>query len=438
MWKLIYYEMKKLISSFSGKLILLLFLGICLWQTQQDIKSIFSDDWNGMEVSQLIEKQKSLEGNYQDIYKKIPDFENDAIHYNPHRDIDEEMTTNMNFFDWKKVYKAYEDHTLTLEMINDLIDNPDLKFHSLDEVNIRYGYKDDFLWLILNQYIPEQDIMLNRKNYVYQSENNTCVLGECNMVKDEVSKKEINRRLLNLSNTYQSNYIENNIVDRINYTNMIILIVIAVLFANIFSREAQGKTDTYLACSPITTKTVGAKIIFALLLGTGIPILCKIVTFVYAIFQSTGIHWDIFFYQQESLIASYVFSIKELVGIGFINQLIMTISLCISILFISQKSKNTYFSAILSLIFVIFPIYYAVFHMGGYEIASYFPSNLLMYFSEHLNVVNYTSGVTPLFMSVAGLIIPAATKYWIIWIILDIILVLWMFREGKLHRVLHA
>ena len=435
MWKLIYYEMKKLISSFSGKLILLLFLGICIWQTQQDIKSVFNDDWNGMEVSQLIEKQKSLEGNYQDIYKKIPDLEKDAMHYNPNREIDEEMTNNMNSFDWKKIYKAYENHTLTLEMVNDLID---IKFHSLDEVVIHYGYKDDLLWSNLIRYIPDQDIMLNRNNYIYQPGNNSCLLGECDNVKDEVSKKEINRRFLNLSNTYQSNYIENNIVDRINYTNMVILIVIAVLFANIFSREAQGKTDTYLACSPITAKTVGAKIIFALLLGAGIPLLCKIVTFVYAILQSSGIHWDMFFYKQENLIASYVFSIKELVSIGFINQLLMTISLCISILFISQKSKNTYFSAILSLIFVIFPIYYAVFHMGGYEIASYFPSNLLMYFSEHLNVVNYTSGVTPLFMSVAGLIIPAATKYWIIWIILDIILVLWMFREGKLHRVLHA
>lgn len=435
MWKLIYYEMKKLISSFSGKLILLLFLGICIWQTQQDIKSVFNDDWNGMEVSQLIEKQKSLEGNYQDIYKKIPDLEKDAMHYNPNREIDEEMTNNMNSFDWKKIYKAYENHTLTLEMVNDLID---IKFHSLDEVVIHYGYKDDLLWSNLIRYIPDQDIMLNRNNYIYQPGNNSCLLGECDNVKDEVSKKEINRRFLNLSNTYQSNYIENNIVDRINYTNMVILIVIAVLFANIFSREAQGKTDTYLACSPITAKTVGAKIIFALLLGAGIPLLCKIVTFVYAILQSSGIHWDMFFYQQENLIASYVFSIKELVSIGFINQLLMTISLCISILFISQKSKNTYFSAILSLFFVIFPIYYAVFHMGGYEIASYFPSNLLMYFSEHLNVVNYTSGVTPLFMSVAGLIIPAATKYWIIWIILDIILVLWMFREGKLHRVLHA
>ena len=435
MWKLIYYEMKKLISSFSGKLILLLFLGICIWQTQQDIKSVFNDDWNGMEVSQLIEKQKSLEGNYQDIYKKIPDLEKDAMHYNPNREIDEEMTNNMNSFDWKKIYKAYENHTLTLEMVNDLID---IKFHSLDEVVIHYGYKDDLLWSNLIRYIPDQDIMLNRNNYIYQPGNNSCLLGECDNVKDEVSKKEINRRFLSLSNTYQSNYIENNIVDRINYTNMVILIVIAVLFANIFSREAQGKTDTYLACSPITAKTVGAKIIFALLLGAGIPLLCKIVTFVYAILQSSGIHWDMFFYQQENLIASYVFSIKELVSIGFINQLLMTISLCISILFISQKSKNTYFSAILSLIFVIFPIYYAVFHMGGYEIASYFPSNLLMYFSEHLNVVNYTSGVTPLFMSVAGLIIPAATKYWIIWIILDIILVLWMFREGKLHRVLHA
>ena len=435
MWKLIYYEMKKLISSFSGKLILLLFLGICIWQTQQDIKSVFNDDWNGMEVSQLIEKQKSLEGNYQDIYKKIPDLEKDAMHYNPNREIDEEMTNNMNSFDWKKIYKDYENHTLTLEMVNDLID---IKFHSLDEVVIHYGYKDDLLWSNLIRYIPDQDIMLNRNNYIYQPGNNSCLLGECDNVKDEVSKKEINRRFLNLSNTYQSNYIENNIVDRINYTNMVILIVIAVLFANIFSREAQGKTDTYLACSPITAKTVGAKIIFALLLGAGIPLLCKIVTFVYAILQSSGIHWDMFFYQQENLIASYVFSIKELVSIGFINQLLMTISLCISILFISQKSKNTYFSAILSLIFVIFPIYYAVFHMGGYEIASYFPSNLLMYFSEHLNVVNYTSGVTPLFMSVAGLIIPAATKYWIIWIILDIILVLWMFREGKLHRVLHA
>lgn len=435
MWKLIYYEMKKLISSFSGKHILLLFLGICIWQTQQDIKSVFNDDWNGMEVSQLIEKQKSLEGNYQDIYKKIPDLEKDAMHYNPNREIDEEMTNNMNSFDWKKIYKAYENHTLTLEMVNDLID---IKFHSLDEVVIHYGYKDDLLWSNLIRYIPDQDIMLNRNNYIYQPGNNSCLLGECDNVKDEVSKKEINRRFLNLSNTYQSNYIENNIVDRINYTNMVILIVIAVLFANIFSREAQGKTDTYLACSPITAKTVGAKIIFALLLGAGIPLLCKIVTFVYAILQSSGIHWDMFFYQQENLIASYVFSIKELVSIGFINQLLMTISLCISILFISQKSKNTYFSAILSLIFVIFPIYYAVFHMGGYEIASYFPSNLLMYFSEHLNVVNYTSGVTPLFMSVAGLIIPAATKYWIIWIILDIILVLWMFREGKLHRVLHA
>ena len=206
MWKLIYYEMKKLISSFSGKLILLLFLGICIWQTQQDIKSVFNDDWNGMEVSQLIEKQKSLEGNYQDIYKKIPDLEKDAMHYNPNREIDEEMTNNMNSFDWKKIYKAYENHTLTLEMVNDLID---IKFHSLDEVVIHYGYKDDLLWSNLIRYIPDQDIMLNRNNYIYQPGNNSCLLGECDNVKDEVSKKEINRRFLNLSNTYQSNYIEN-------------------------------------------------------------------------------------------------------------------------------------------------------------------------------------------------------------------------------------
>ena len=438
MWKLIYYEMKKLISSFSGKLILLLFLGICIWQTQQDIKSIFSDEWNGMEVSQFIEKQKSLEGNYQEIYKKIPDLEKDAMHYNPKRELNEEETSSRNFFDWKKIYKAYENHTLTLDMVNDLIKEPELKFHSLDEVVINYAYKDDELWSRLIRYIPNQDIMLHRENYVYQSGNETCVLGECDKVKDEVSKKEINRRFLDLSHTYESNYIENNMIDRINYTNMIILIVIAVLFANIFSREAQAKTDTYLACSPVTTKTVAAKIIFALLLGVGIPILCKIVTFVYAILQSSTIHWDMFFYQQDDLIASYVFSIKELVGLGFINQILMTISLCICILFISQKAKNTYFSAILSLIFVIFPIYFGVFHMGGYEISSYFPSNLLMYFSEHLNITNYMGSITPLFISMAGFIIPSATKYWIIWVILDVILVLWMYKEGKSHQVYHA
>lgn len=438
MWKLIYYEMKKLISSFSGKLILLLFLGICIWQTQQDIKSIFSDEWNRMEVSQFIEKQKSLEGTYQEIYKKIPDLEKDAMHYNPKRELNEEETSNRNFFDWKKIYKAYENHTLTLDMVNDLIKEPELKFHSLDEVVINYAYKDDELWSSLIRYIPNQDIMLYRENYVYQSGNETCVLGECDKVKDDVSKKEINRRFLNLSHTYQSNYIENNMIDRINYTNMIILIVIAVLFANIFSRETQAKTDTYLACSPVTTKTVAAKIIFALLLGVGIPILCKIVTFVYAILQSSTIHWDMFFYQQDDLIASYVFSIKELVGLGFINQILMTISLCICILFISQKAKNTYFSAILSLIFVIFPIYFGVFHMGRYEISSYFPSNLLMYFSEHLNITNYTESITPLFISIAGFIIPSAAKYWIIWVILDVILVLWMYKEGKLHQVYHA
>lgn len=438
MWKLIYYEMKKLISSFSGKLILLLFLGICIWQTQQDLKSIFSDEWNGMEVSQFIEKQKSLEGNYQEIYKKIPDLEKDAMHYNPKRELNEEETSSRNFFDWKKIYKAYENHTLTLDMVNDLIKEPELKFHSLDEVVINYAYKDDELWSRLIRYIPNQDIMLHRENYVYQSGNETCVLGECDKVKDDVSKKEINRRFLNLSHTYESNYIENNMIDRINYTNMIILIVIAVLFANIFSRETQAKTDTYLACSPVTTKTVAAKIIFALLLGVGIPILCKIVTFVYAILQSSTIHWDMFFYQQDDLIASYVFSIKELVGLGFINQIVMTISLCICILFISQKAKNTYFSAILSLIFVIFPIYFGVFHMGGYETSSYFPSNLLMYFSEHLNITNYMGSITPLFISMAGFIIPSAAKYWIIWVILDVILVLWMYKEGKSHQVYHA
>lgn len=438
MWKLIYYEMKKLISSFSGKLILLLFLGICIWQTQQDITSIFHDKRDGLNAAQLIEKQKNLEGNYQDLYKNIPDLEKDAIHDNPKRALDEESTTNMNFFDWKKVYQAYENHTLTLEMVNDLIKDPGLKFHSLDEVYIRYGYKDDELWSMLMRYMPAKDIMLHRENYVYQTGSKTCVLGDCDNVKDEVSKKEINRRFLNLSNIYQSNYIENNIIDRINYTNMIILIVIAALFANIFSRETQAKTNTYLACSPVTGKVVGAKIIFALLLGVGIPILCKIVTFGYAILQSSKIHWNMVFYQQESMIASYVFSIKELVGLGFINQILMITSLCICILFISQKAKNTYFSAILSLIFVIFPIYYAVFRMGGYEIASYLPSNLLMYFSEHLNVVNATTSITPLFISIAGFIIPAVAKYWIIWTILDIILILWIYKEGRLHRISFA
>lgn len=223
-----------------------------------------------------------------------------------------------------------------------------------------------------------------------------------------------------------------------NYTNMIILVVTAVLFANIFSRETQGKTDTYLACSPISTKTVWAKIIFALLLGVGLPLLCKLFVFIYSMMQSSGLHWHMLYYEETSMIASYVFTIKELIAFGFINQILMTISFCICILFISQKSKNTYFSAILSLIFVIFPIYFAVFRIGGYAIASYFPSNFLMYFTEHLSVMTYDGIINKLFISIAGVIVPSVVTYWIIWVILDAVLLFWMHKEGKMHRIHHA
>lgn len=439
MWKLICYEIKKMIASRSGKIILLLFIGICLWQCQQDIKSIFNDDWNGLDVSQIIETQKSLDGNtYEQLYQKVPDIEKDAIHYNPKRELDEEGTSNRNSFDWKKVYKAYEDHTLTLDMINALIKDPESKFHSLEDVVIHYAYKDEFFWSIMNRYLPNKDVMLHRDQYVYQNANMTCLFGECDTVKDDLSKKEINRRFLKQSDIYRSNYIENNIIDRMNYTNMIILVATAVLFANIFSRETQGKTDTYLACSPISTKTVWAKIIFTLLLGVGLPLLCKLFVFIYSMMQSSGLHWQMLYYEETSMIASYIFTIKELIAFGFINQILMTISFCICILFISQKSKNTYFSAILSLIFVIFPIYFAVFRIGGYAIASYFPSNLLMYFIEHLSVMTYDGIINKLFILIAGVIVPSVVTYWIIWVILDAVLLFWMHKEGKMHRIHHA
>lgn len=214
MWKLICYEIKKMVASRSGKIILLLFIGICLWQCQQDIKSIFNDDWNGLDVSQIIETQKSLDGStYEELYQKVPDIEKDAIHYNPKRELDEEETSNRNSFDWKKVYKAYEDHTLTLDMINALINDPESKFHSLEDVVIHYAYKDEFFWLIMNRYLPNKDVMLHRDQYVYQKANMTCLFGECGTVKDDLSKKEINRRFLKQSDIYQSNYIENNIID---------------------------------------------------------------------------------------------------------------------------------------------------------------------------------------------------------------------------------
>ena len=436
MWKLICYEMKKMLSSLSGKIALVLFLGICIWQVPEDIAKTKQISFANMEDVVLL--QKELEGRY-DMKKEIPNLAYDRIHINKNRVLDEKATDEMNPFDWKQIYQAYEKGTLTLDMVNDLIKDPELKAASLKDFTINYAYQDDDTWDIVMRLLPEEDVMVHREKYMYDEKALTsgiCVLGDCNQIEDTVSRKEINRRFLSLPDEYHSNAMGNALFDTLGYTNFLMLMMMAILFANIFSKETQMKTDVYLAYSPNGgVKVIWAKLFLCLAIGVGIPLLAKGWILAVTLYES-GFDWSMFYYDQGGMVASYIFTFKELIPIAFINMLIGLVSLCICILFMSQKSKNSYIAAVGALIFVMFPIYFGFFNLGGTKLISLFPSNLLMRLLENLSANTYGADSHQLFVSLFGWVIPKVAIYWIFLIIINTILMISMIREGKRHCII--
>lgn len=440
MWKLICYEAKKLTSSISGKIILLLFLGICLWQFQQDLHA--TSLLRRSDIKDVIAQQKKLEGSYETLAKHstMPDLEYDHRHLNVHRPLDEESTSDMNGFNWKKIYRAYEDGTLSEDEIKEAMNDSSEEKYSLEDFTIYYAYEDDDLWYLIDHLMPESEKMLHRKEYLYTEENKDtqamCVLQDCDAIQDDVSRNEINRRFLSLPTTYHSNVLGSMLTNNLSYTNFLMLIVLGILFANIFSKETQSKTDIYLASSPNGgVKVIWAKIILCILLGVLIPVLAKIGVLILILMRYGGLDWNMFYFEKEGLISSYLYTFKELIPASLINYSIGTLSLCISILFISQKSKNSYLAAVFALIFVILPIYYEMFRIGGNSVASFFPSNLLMRFSENLSAYSYFNGNQTLFYSIFGIVLPKISIYWIFWIILDTVLIGTMVWEGKRHHI---
>lgn len=454
MWKLICYEARKLFSTKSGWLIFLLFVGANLWQIQADLTGFGIYDYSENAQHEIISKnvtneviseQKKLEGTYEELLrKKIPNKEFDTTHLNPNRELDNVQMELRYGKQWEQLSKAYEEHTLTQKMLDDY-ELDDGESYDLASFVMYYTYQDEERWNqepynTISKLLPSAGMMLDRSSYLYTKENQTgndlCVLGACSEVSDTVTREEINRRFLSMSDTYHANLVGNAVVGTISYSNFIILIVMAMLFANVFSKETGNHTDIYLASSPMGgAHVVKAKLIFVLSIGILIPFLGKLITAGILVMQYGSFDWNMMYFDTYGYISNYLYTIKEMILSGLFNQVIGSFSLCVVTLFISQKCKNSYFAAILSLILVILPIYYQMYIRDGLDIARFFPSNLLMRFSENLSLETYFAGVQPLFFSIFGLVIPKLYAYWLFWIVLNTLLISWMIWEGKRHLV---
>lgn len=454
MWKLICYEARKLFSTKSGWLIFLLFVGANLWQIKADLTGFGIYDYSENAQHEIISKnvtneviseQKKLEGTYEELLKKkIPNKEFDTTHLNPNRELDNVQMELRYGKQWEQLSKAYEEHTLTQKMLDDYkLD--DGESYDLESFVMYYTYQDEEQWNhepynTISKLLPSAEMMLDRSSYLYTKENqegnDLCVLGVCSEVSDTVTREEINRRFLSMPDTYHSNLVGNAVAGTISYSNFIILIVMAMLFANVFSKETGNHTDIYLACSPMGgASVVKAKLIFVLSVGILIPFMAKLLSAGILMMQYGGFDWNMMYFDAYGYISNYLYTIKEMILYGLFNQVIGSFSLCVVTLFVSQKCKNSYFVAILSLILVILPIYYQMFIRDGLDIARFFPSNLLMRFAENLSLETYFSGVQPLFLSIFGLVIPKLYAYWLFWLVLNTVLITWMIWEGKRHLV---
>lgn len=454
MWKLICYEARKLFSTKSGLLIFLLFAGVNLWQIKSDLTGfgVYKYTENAQQevqsknvTKEVIREQKKLEGTYEDLREKnLPNTESDAVHLNPNRELDKTQMEQRYGKQWEQLSKAYEEHTLTQEMLDDY-ELDDGKSYDLESFIMYYTYLDeekwnDEPWYTIVKLLPSSEIMVNRSAYLYSKENQTdndlCVLSGCSDVRDTVTREEINRRFLSMPDTYHANLIGNAVVDQINYANFIILILMAMLFANVFSKETGSHTDIYLASSPMGgAHVVKAKLILVLSIGILIPVIGKLISGGILVMQYGGFDWNMMYFNTYGHVSNYIYTIKEMILYGLLNHVIGLFSLCVVTLFISQKCKNSYLAAIISLVLVILPIYYQMFLRDGLDIARFFPSNLLMRLSENLSLETYYTGIQPLFLSLFGMIIPKLYAYWLLWIVLNTILISWMIWEGKCHLV---
>lgn len=447
MWKLIYYEAKKLIQSKSGCIILLLFLAICCWQMKDDLEK---------EPDNSLQYQLKAEGSYNTLLERLalPDISKDRTTRNPDRPLHEDRMKNMYGDQWEAIITALENHTLTYEQyLNSIKGNADnnqqeaqLLKEAFDHLELQYFYQDDELQERVAESLPNIELLLHRENYLYTKENrNTdslCILGTCRAVQDEVTRQELNRRFLALDDEYHAAAGASLISGVSSYTNFILLIVMAILLGNIYSKEVSNKTDIYLTTSSMGgRRSVIAKLLLTLIIGFVIPMLCKLIT-VFLLIQKVGpFDWSMVSYGAGTYIASYIFTFKELIGYGLCNYAIGLIALCVSFLFISMKSKNSYVAGVVCMLFVILPIYYEFFAMEGIHAEQWLPSNLMMRFDAHFTVDGLYRAFDAsgkLFISVFGMVVPEIFQYWLAWLVVLAVLITLMCWEAKRHLIHHA
>lgn len=447
MWKLICYEWKKLAKSRSNLLLFVVLLAACAYQIKTNVTTDIKDYYfvSDEHLDVVKEQQNFANKSFEELQKQMGAIhynEIDQEHYNSSRSLDENYMKVTYGTHWKELVKAYEEHTLTQEMLNDwnVMSQDDTQQQSivrLEDFTIHYLYTDEREVSDLKAMFPDTVILTNRQDYLYTKEkaeqgSTQCFLKECNGF-NAMYYDTLNTRFLNASKTYHPTILANKYFDEIMRVNFLVLLLISILLGNIYSKESSEQTMIYLCTSKAGWKKVSiTKLIVALTIGVLIPMLIPIISSLVNYLRYGGFDLQMFYYGigdvSANSIVPYIFTNGELLIIVCFALLVGYTALTLTCLTISRYVKNTYIAGVSVLMLTILPIY-NIFTLQSTNLNVWFPSYLLMRIFDNLG---YTS---QLFFQFGSITILRLWLYVLVWFLGCGICLLLIHQKNKKHLI---
>ena len=214
---------------------------------------------------------------------------------------------------------------------------------------------------------------------------------------------------------------------------VIYLLVFIVIGTDLFAGEKNKKIDALLSCAKEYKRITTAKIITMLLLVISVFILASMINVlvVSLFFDIKNLHLASYGFSLGNF--GYIFILYSCIEI-LVRQmgLVFCSFLCVAGLsvFLSCLTKNRFVSAIIMIIFVVFPILMT----NGHLWLAIMPLTMLMghtYFSFSSGVAGYLLPIVDL----GGTIVHTATLVCLFWIIVSIILMIGCYVKQRKHIV---
>lgn len=419
MKQLIFHEFKKV---FKNKLFIIIMIALIGWTGLEAYRSYYPDvhrvygagnwqyednnlvyqdengnDLDGLEYLKFADSllhsyagkanQKLWDVYYQDYLDKVHELE-----------VDEERTTA--YFGnegWKELYKAGLTGEVTQSEIAEYCNEVDGKCYDEDYlapiIYEKMEYADAMTRIYLNQMFDGDIHVTPAVSYIYALVNKKEFVNDSwfdyKIIQDKTEyTKYLQDRFIETDTEFDSVIPNNLLINNMSLINFFTLLVIAMVCANIFSIEAQYKTNQIL----IPTKLGSMKLAIAKLI-TGISIsfivvFAQIVVIFALSYILLPVHqMDLFVYEQAGTYGGFLGYMYNEVVAGYLLTTI-TASLVIGMItmFTSYVFQNRFVSVITSFLIVMIPFFILQGKTGIFAIVERFMPALLMDYGNLIRI----------------------------------------------------